>query len=231
MVVTLPENVKVFNVNQRSDEWRFLRGNYKTPLKGSVPSDWIPYITPFRFTASEIYCLTGNNQYKSREQYFQEAVGIIPRTFTGNEHTKRGQRLEPLIRKMYEDRHSITVEEVGFVVPKWCPYIGVSPDGLTEEGCIEIKSPVRVWKELITDGVVKGEHYAQMQMAMIICDRPWCDYIVYSELENQYFEKRITKNVEYWETELFPAIEQAIKEGNDYVYEDISKDINIEDLE
>lgn len=230
-MIPLPTNVKVFNVSQRSDEWRFLRGNYKTPMKGAVPSDWIPFLTPFRFTASEIYCLTGNNQYKTRDQYFKEAVGIIPRTFTGNVHTQRGQRLEPIIREMYESKHSVEVEEVGFVVPKWCPYIGVSPDGLTEDGCIEIKSPVRVWKELVNDGVVKGEHYAQMQMAMIICERPWCDYVVYSELENVYFEKRITRNDEYWDTELYPAIKQAIKEGNDYVCDEILKDVTLEDLE
>ena len=220
-----PTNVRVFNVQQRSDEWRFLRGNFRTPVKGRIPEDWFPYITPFRFTASEIYCLTGNSPYKSRDQYLGEVLGTIPKTFTGNVHTERGQRLEPMIRDMYETRHSIKTEEVGFVVPLWCPYIGVSPDGVTEDGCIEIKSPVYVYKELLEDGVVKGEHYAQMQMAMIICDRPWCDYVVYSERQDLYFEKRIEKNLDYWKDELFPAIELAIREGKEIVASELTKDL------
>jgi putative phage-type endonuclease len=223
--VWLPDTVKVFNVEQRSDEWRFLRGNYRTPITGKVPEDWIPFMTPFRFTASEIFCLTGENRYKSRDKYFKEALGIIPRTFTGNTHTQRGQRLEPAIREMYEAKTNTKVEEVGFVVPRWCPFIGVSPDGLTDEGSIEIKSPVRVWKELIDEGVVKGEHYAQMQMAMIICDRPWCDYIVYSELDNQYVQKRVPRDQPYWDETLYPCILEAIDEGKKHVIGEICKEL------
>lgn len=220
-----PENVRVFNVQQRSEEWKFLRGNYRKPLGGRVPRDWLPYITPFRFTASEIYCLTGNSIYKSRDQYFGEVLGLLPKTFTGNVHTDRGQRLEPKIREMYETRHSTRVEEVGFVIPDWCPYIGVSPDGLVENGCIEIKSPVRVYRELLEDGVVKGEHYAQMQMAMIICDRPWCDYVVYSEHQDLYFEKRVEKNPDYWNEELYPAIHRAIEDGRRVVAAEMMKNL------
>lgn len=222
----LPNDVKVFNVAQRSEEWKFLRGNYRNPPKGNIPDDWNPFITPFRFTASEIYCLTGKNRYKSREKYFGEVLGLIPKTFDGNVHTFRGQRLEPFVRETYEKNHETNVEEVGFVVPRWCPYIGVSPDGLTDEGCIEIKCPVKIWKELITDGVIKGEHYAQMQMAMIICDRPWCDYVVYSEADNEYFEKRVSKDVDYWDNELYPAIKTAIQEGKQVVVDKILNDLD-----
>lgn len=221
MSLRLPENVKAFSIAQGSDEWRFLRGGAKGAIKGPIPGDWIPYITPFRFTASEIYCLTGKNQYKSRDQYIGEVSGRIPRTFTGNHHTRRGQRLEPLIRDMYIRKHGWMVQEVGFVVPKWCPFIGVSPDGLTDEGCIEIKSPVEVWKDLVTDGAIKPEHYAQMQMAMIICDRPWCDYIVYSEKQDLYFETRVEKNLDYWDQELFPAIQRGIGEIRNFITQDI----------
>lgn len=221
----LPETVKVFNVEQRSEEWKFLRGNHRTPITGSVPQDWIPYITPFRFTASEIYCLTGNNQYKTRDTYFKECLGIVPRIFTGNRHTLRGQRLEPMIRTMYERRMNVEVEEVGFVVPRWCPFIGVSPDGVTEDGCIEIKSPVRVWPELKNEGVVKGEHYAQMQMAMVICDRPWCDYIVYSEADEEYLQKRVQRDQVYWDDVLYPCIKSAVHEGTQYVVGEICKDL------
>lgn len=225
VLMYFPSNVRVFNVRQRSDEWKFLRGSFRTPLKGKIPEDWLPYITPFRFTASEIYCLTDKSPYKSRDKYFGEVLGLIPKTFTGNVHTERGQRLEPKIREMYEGRHSVLTEEVGFVIPDWCPYIGVSPDGLLEDGCIEIKSPVSVYRELLEDGEVKGEHYAQMQMAMIICDRPWCDYVVYSERQDLYFEKRVDKNLDYWNEELYPVIQKAIEDGRWVVASEMTKNL------
>lgn len=224
----LPPTVKEFNVAQRSEEWKFLRGN-KTRII-DVPADWVPYMTPFRFTASEIYCLTGLNKYKSREQYFNEAVGITERTFTGNHHTERGCRLEPKIRSMYESKHGVQVTEVGFVVPKWCPYIGVSPDGLTEDGCIEIKSPVVVWSELKEHGQIKHEHYAQMQMAMVVCERPWCDYIVYSEKTDEYLEKRVIRDQGYWDDFLYPCILDAIAEGNRHIAQQIADEVAEIDL-
>lgn len=226
----LPPTVKEFSVAQRSEEWKFLRGNYKTKFAGTVPADWVPYMTPFRFTASEIYCLTGLNKYKSRDQYFNEALGIIERSFTGNHHTERGCRLEPKIRSMYEEKHGVQVTEVGFVVPKWCPYIGVSPDGLTEDGCIEIKSPVSIWSELKTQGQIKHEHYAQMQMAMVVCERPWCDYIVYSEKDNEYLEKRVSRDQGYWDDFLYPCILDAIADGNRNIAQQIAGEVTELDL-
>jgi len=221
----LPNNVKVFDVKQRSEHWRFLRGNYLTPVPGKIPEDWYPYLVPFRFTASQIYCLTGKSEYKTRETYLDETLGIIPKTFTGNHHTQRGERLEPAIKKMYETRNDIRVGEIGFVVPTWCPYIGVSPDGITEDGCIEIKAPVYVYKELLEDGVIKGEHYAQMQMAMVICDREWCDYILYSERQDLYFEKRVERDLTYWNEELYPAILSAVDYGRGVVCRKILEDV------
>lgn len=222
----LPDNVYIFNVEQKSDLWKFLRGSPLTnPLEQPVPTSWTPYLTPFRFTASEIYCLSDRHDYKSRKEYMDQVLRRVPNTFTGNVHTRRGERLEPVVRERYVCEHNTPVQEFGFIVPKWCPYIGVSPDGITEEGCIEIKCPIRIWKPLLEEGIVKREHYAQMQMVMAVCDRPWCDYLVYSELEDQYVEKRILRNHLYWDTKLYPAIKEAIQEGREYIIETILQDL------
>lgn len=223
-----PNNVKIFNVEQRSDEWRFLRA-CKTPVKGKFPSDWIPFITPFRFTASEIYTLTGKGQYKTRSQYIGEVSGKLERKFSGNVHTSRGQRLEPSVRQRYEREHNVNVVEIGFLVPKWCPFIGVSPDGVMQEGCIEIKCPVSIWPELKNEGMIKPEHYAQMQMTMEICDRDWCDYLVYSEKDNEYLELRVKRDKKYWDDFLYPCILSAIKEVKDIIVNDIVHDLELTD--
>jgi hypothetical protein len=220
--MNLPGNVQVFDVAQKGEVWKFLRGSKPTtPFREPPPTSWIPYFTPFRFTASEIYCLTNNNPYKSRTEYMDQVLGRVPNTFGGNVHTQRGERLEPVVRERYVCERGTPVHEVGFVVPNWCPYIGVSPDGLTEEGCIEIKCPVKIWQPLLDEGIVKGEHYAQMQMVMAVCDRPWCDYLVYSERDDQYVEKRIPRDQTYWEEELYPVIQQGIEEGRQYIIDQI----------
>jgi hypothetical protein len=91
---------------------------------------------------------------------------------------------------MYVDRTGNHVSEVGFVIPSWCPFIGVSPDGLVgERGCIEIKAPVRMYN------FPKPEHYAQMQMQMKVCERDWCDYVVYCESSDELEITRIKKTI------------------------------------
>lgn len=222
--VWMPSDVEVFNVSQRSDAWKILRSCRNPSAVKGIPKEWTPFLVPFRFTASEIYCLTDKNQYKSKKEYMDEVLGIKERTFTGNFHTARGQRLEPSVRDRYVKEHGTPVHEIGFVVPRWCPYIGVSPDGIMEEGCIEIKCPVKIWKEFLEDGKIKDEHYAQIQMTMVICERDWCDYLVYSESENQYIETRVKKDQEYWDDILFPAITSAIDDGKKWITDKILND-------
>jgi putative phage-type endonuclease len=220
---------KIFDIEQRSEEWLFLRGKLDR-LSGGVPEDWIPYITPFRLTASEIYCLSDQSRYKSRSRYLEEVLRKDSQPHGTNEHMERGQRLEPSVRQMYSDRHGIPVEEVGFVVPDWCPYLGVSPDGFAGEGCIEIKCPVSL-NSLIheeTGEWCRHEHYAQMQMVMAVCEKPWCDYVVYSERDNAYAEKRILRDRDYWSGYLYPLIREAVDECRGRTIENCLKDLDYE---
>lgn len=191
--------MKIYNVSQGSNEWHNLR-------KGQAPES--KYFTPFRFTASQIYCLSGLSAFKSRETYIMESLNIIDRDIITNEHMQRGNRLEPKIRQMYETKMNTEVTEVGFVIPEWCPFIGVSPDGLvSSDGCIEIKAPVKQYKH------PKPEHYAQMQMTMKVCERSWCDYVVYSESDDTLNIKRIHMDDFYWDNTLYTQIKEAISES------------------
>lgn len=200
----------IYNVQQGSSKWHMLRRGWGEESK---------YFTPFRFTASQIYCLSDLNKYKSRDEYLKEVLGDSVINTVSNEHIERGVRLESHIRKMYENISNEDVSEVGFVIPEWCPFIGVSPDGLTREGCIEIKAPVKVYKH------PKPEHYAQMQMVMAVCEKPWCDYVVYSELDDELSIKRINRDTYYWNNTLYPQIIQAISDCLDIIKQRCIDDI------
>lgn len=81
--------MKIFNVSQGSAHWHLLRRGW---------SDESSSFTPFRFTASQIYCLSNLSRFKTRETYLKEVTGTSHHTEEPNEHMLRGTRLEPIIR-------------------------------------------------------------------------------------------------------------------------------------
>jgi putative phage-type endonuclease len=203
--------MKIFNVSQGSSQWHLLRRGW---------SDESGSFTPFRFTASQIYFLSGRSRFKTREDYLKEVTGTTINREEPNEHMLRGTRLEPIIRKMYERRSGNAVTEVGFVIPNWCPFIGVSPDGFVEDdGCIEIKAPCKMYD------TPKPEHYAQMQMQMAVCEKSWCDYVVYVEDTNELKITRIPYDHYYWENTLYPLIKEGIKDGLEIILKTCLSDL------
>lgn len=205
----------IYNVTQGSDQWSLLRSGWSDESKS---------FTPFRFTASQIYCLSNLSKFKTRYEYLNEVTGVTSKNTTPNEHMKRGTRLEPLIRDMYIERSGNQVTEIGFVIPEWCPFIGVSPDGFVgDDGCIEIKAPMKMYK------TPKPEHYAQMQMQMVVCERSWCDYVVYIEDIDEYKVTRILKDEIYWKNTLFPQIKEGIRDGLSIILENCLIDISSND--
>jgi hypothetical protein len=73
------------------------------------------------------------------------------------------------------------VEEVGFIPHPTIPMAGASPDGLVEDGMVEIKCPesATFLEVLLSQNPVAGKYFAQMQWQMRCADRPWCDYVVF----------------------------------------------------
>jgi hypothetical protein len=132
----------------------------------------------------------------------------------------RGVRLEPVARKWYEDTYNVTVKSMGFVIPKWEPRIGGSPDGLVgDDGIVEIKAPkvmysrLKAYVEASKRGWVSKDfthiwktHYIQMQGYMAIMARSWCDYIVYCESDKCAFVQRIPFNYQFWTTSVYPRL-------------------------
>lgn len=92
-----------------------------------------------------------------------------------------GIEQEAFARAAYEARRGVLVEEVGFIPHPTIPMAGASPDGLVEDGMVEIKCPesATFLEVLLSQNPVAGKYFAQMQWQMRCADRPWCDYVVF----------------------------------------------------
>lgn len=98
----------------------------------------------------------------------------------------RGHEDEIAARDLYRKHYGIA-EQCGFVTnSKWGFTIGCSPDGLVgDDGMIECKSrrqkyQVQTIVEHYVDGTTPNEYDLQVQTAMLVTGREWCDLISYS---------------------------------------------------
>jgi len=132
-----------------------------------------------------------------------------------NEHTERGNELEPTARSMYELENDCEVEQIGFC--ELNEFVGCSPDGLVgEDGMIEIKCPEdKVYFDIIINEKIDSGYMWQCQMNMFILERKWCDLIFY----NPNFKKsmkifRLVPDEKMQEDlkEGFKKVEERIKE-------------------
>ena len=93
----------------------------------------------------------------------------------------RGHFQEGIAREVYNDNYE-PVRECGFITNTINGVkIGASPDGLTLEGGIEIKSRLAKFqiKTIILDEV-PAEYMNQIQFLLLITGRDWFDFVQYS---------------------------------------------------
>lgn len=99
---------------------------------------------------------------------------------------RRGICYEEEVIEEYSLKDLSVVKECGLV--QYGEHIACSPDGLIDnDGMLEIKIPdagkyVKQIIELSKYGIEKipFEHQLQMQFNMYVCNRKWCDYVLYN---------------------------------------------------
>lgn len=119
---------------------------------------------------------------------------------------KHGIFYEDKARKIYEKLTKNKAIQIGLAVPKWNIHLATSTDGIIgEEGILEIKCPLKYYKELEFLEVkndfrnfINKSHYLQMQGGMAILNRKWCDYVVYYPKYKKIFIYRVPFDQEYW---------------------------------
>lgn len=131
--LTLPDKVisestsAVFlgNAASGSDEWHAMRA---TGIGGS-----------------EVSIICGLNKWQSAYTLWCKKTGRIEESFTGNEATEWGTRLEPVILDKFESEHAVTLHRnVGTWTHPDRPWQIANPDGIfqigSEFGIVEVKT-------------------------------------------------------------------------------------------
>lgn len=98
-----------------------------------------------------------------------------------SEDMLRGQVDEIEARMLYA-KHYAPIEEVGFITnDQWGFTLGCSPDGLVgDDGMIECKSRRQKFQaETIISGEMPSDYWIQVQTALLVTGRIWCDFISY----------------------------------------------------
>lgn len=89
------------------------------------------------------------------------------------EPIRRGLLLEDKVLKEVEQIRKLKINRCGLLLDKNFPLFGASPDGLTDDFCIEVKCPYseKTIKNYISDDIVNQKYLAQMQLQMLFSKR------------------------------------------------------------
>ena len=167
---------------QRSPEWLELRENM--------------------ITASDVASALGENRYETPDAFIKKKV--LRTIWAGNAATEHGTKLEPLVRALYDERTGRKTHEIGLVQHRLYPWLGASPDGVTEDGLlVEIKCPLT---RKIEPKVPK--HYLpQVQLQLEITDLEECDFVQYRPAktegaEPEFVVVRVVRDRKWFEDHL-----------------------------
>lgn len=152
---------------------------------------------------SDLMATTKTGPSASRVNYLSQLVaerltGKVQETFT-NSAMAWGTETEPLARAMYEVKHGVMVDQVGFVPHPNIEMAGCSPDGLIDlDGLIEIKCPnTATHIETLLSKKAPSKYILQMQWQMACTGRKWCDFVSFDSRlpeDLSLFVKRISRD-------------------------------------
>jgi len=126
----------------------------------------------------------------------ESITGVSVESYT-NEWMERGHELEPIARRLYEERFLTQVSDGGFFASD-CGRFGGSPDGLCETGGIEIKS-VKWNTQMSTLKGASNKYLWQIVGNIWLGELEYIDYVSYCpEMpeSKQLFVQRIERDEE-----------------------------------
>lgn len=164
--------MKIFNVDQNSEDWDALRCG-----------------KPTASAFSKILTTKGDPSKSMGEYAAQLAadkyVGRALDGWGGNEWSERGHELEDSGRAWYENNHpEWTVTKVGFITDDQ-ERIGCSPDsevsfdGLLEIKCLKATRHIAVIQYYNKHGKAPTGYFMQPQGQMLVSGRNWVDLLFY----------------------------------------------------
>jgi putative phage-type endonuclease len=162
--------------------------------------------------ASDVASAIGDNHYETPDAFVKKKV--LKTKWAGNAATEHGTLLEPIVRDLYDQRTGRKSHEIGLVQHRQYPWLGASPDGVTEDGLlIEIKCPLTRKIE----AKVPKHYWPQVQLQLEITDLEECDFIQYRpasaegavpQKPEEFVVTRIKRDREWFQKNL-PAMKAA----------------------
>lgn len=153
--------MKIVNCDQGSPEWDELRAKRMTASHAqAISANGKGIDTYINGLMQKYYSTADPDNYKSKSM-------------------ERGNELEDSAVFAYEAKTGCEVKRIGFVIHD--EFSGCSPDGFTDDGLIEIKClEDKAYFQYLIDEKIDTKYEWQMQMQMLICEKKWCDYVVYN---------------------------------------------------
>lgn len=128
-------------------------------------------------TASDAAAAVGENPYSSMKELIHKKSSDTYIGFTGNDATQWGEYWEDVALQKYCDLYRTNVYALNLVQHPEIPWMGGSPDGVTEEKIlIEIKCPPNRQIKPGIEGVPKY-YIHQVQMLMYTMDIEMCHFV------------------------------------------------------
>lgn len=130
--------------------------------------------------ASESSAILGLNPWETVDSL--RAKRLAPAGDGGNEHTRRGHKLEPVARSLYEAL-------MGWEATPCCgehdefPWLRASFDGLRADGrlVVEIKAPSLKWHNHVLEEGVPDWYYCQVQHQLLVSGAVLGHFVSYCE--------------------------------------------------
>lgn len=175
-------------IEQGTDAWKLLRNGKVTASR-----------------VADVMSKGKSGESASRKNYRTELVvqrltGLPGESFT-NAAMEWGTLTEPKARVAYEAELGVFVSQIAFVDHPSIINFGCSPDGLIDDGLIEIKcanSSTHI--DYLTDGKAPSKYIPQMQSQMACTGAKWCDFVSFDPRlpdDLQLFVVRLERDEEY----------------------------------
>lgn len=165
--------------------------------------------------ASDVAACIGLNPWRTPLQVWLDKRGL-GEPFSGNEFTKAGDDLEPMIAQRYERENKVKLIKGKMTLHKDVKIASCTPDYLLEDGCpVQIKASFPATKYDLEDkwgdapfGHIPDQYAAQVAWEMSVLDVPRADLAVlingydfrvyHLERDGEVEDALIEKALEFW---------------------------------
>jgi hypothetical protein len=135
---------------------------------------------------------------------------------------ERGRRLEPQVLTEVEKVLGETLKSVGLVLRGNCPFLGASPDAISDSFVVEVKCPTnqKSMKNYTTNGAPTSKCMGQIQLQMYMTDKKEGVFCVADpefeankkvsvmkvKYDQTFIENLIENANSFWQSSIFPRL-------------------------